>query len=490
MMQYGDCFTFILFGRRVTVCLGKSGNELILNGRPTELSAEEVYAPLTTPVFGEGVVYDCSNARFMEQKKVNKTLSSKYDRLTSEILKYGLTTSCFRNYVPLIVEEFRQFQRQSPHMQGDAGICNITQLMAELTMFSASRCLQGIEVRQKLDPSFANLYHDLNAGFSPINFLFPKFPSPMNWRRDQAREKLTQLYLDIISARMEDGNNTEQDIIWHLMHCKYKDGTRPKPKEIAHMMIALHMAGQHSSAMTCSWVMIRLGQNPDVLAQLYEEQARILGDDLGAISLEDIERLTLHSCVIRETLRLHAPIHSIMRKAKVQVSIPDSDIHVPSGHILLSAPGTMSRDAQYFERPQTWCPERWMVAGRNTSGLPLKDSISTGPASPYLPFGAGVHRCIGEQFAIGQIKMLIALLVRDYKWTSRGEKHSCLKTDYSVYILVAGTCIANIIVVSIVQASRNNRIVVAEEGFSSMKKCLYFLYALKIYQYLHTNFAL
>lgn len=50
--------------------LGTKGNEFILNGKLRDVCAEEVYSPLTTPVFGSNVVYDCPNSKLMEQKKV------------------------------------------------------------------------------------------------------------------------------------------------------------------------------------------------------------------------------------------------------------------------------------------------------------------------------------------------------------------------------------------------------------------------------------
>ena len=55
----------------MTVYIGINGNEFILNGKLKDVNAEEVYTPLTTPVFGTDVVYDCPNAKLMEQKKVN-----------------------------------------------------------------------------------------------------------------------------------------------------------------------------------------------------------------------------------------------------------------------------------------------------------------------------------------------------------------------------------------------------------------------------------
>jgi len=71
-IQYGDIFTFILLGRKTTVYLGTKGNEFILNGKLRDVNAEEIYSPLTTPVFGKDVVYDCPNSKLMEQKKVSQ----------------------------------------------------------------------------------------------------------------------------------------------------------------------------------------------------------------------------------------------------------------------------------------------------------------------------------------------------------------------------------------------------------------------------------
>lgn len=68
--KYGDIYTFILLGRKVTVYLGSKGNQFILNGKLKDVNAEEIYSVLTTPVFGKDVIYDVPNAKFMEQKKV------------------------------------------------------------------------------------------------------------------------------------------------------------------------------------------------------------------------------------------------------------------------------------------------------------------------------------------------------------------------------------------------------------------------------------
>lgn len=71
-LQHGDVFTFILLGKKTTVYVGPQGNEFILNGKQKDVNAEEIYNNLTGPVFGKDVVYDCPNAKLMEQKRVSR----------------------------------------------------------------------------------------------------------------------------------------------------------------------------------------------------------------------------------------------------------------------------------------------------------------------------------------------------------------------------------------------------------------------------------
>jgi len=56
--------------------VGTQGNEFILNGKIRDVCAEDIYTVLTTPVFGKDVVYDCPNAKLMEQKKVGWRIPS------------------------------------------------------------------------------------------------------------------------------------------------------------------------------------------------------------------------------------------------------------------------------------------------------------------------------------------------------------------------------------------------------------------------------
>jgi sterol 14alpha-demethylase len=366
-------------------------------------------------------------------------------------VKFGLTSDALKSYVTLIAKEVEQFVANSPTLRNQKGTFNVCRTMAEITIFTASRSLQGKEVRERFDSSFAELYHDLDMGFSPINFMLPWAPLPHNIKRDHAQKKMAQTYMDIIQARRNAGvEKTEDDMIWNLMSCVYKDGTPVPDNEIAHMMIALLMAGQHSSSSSSAWIMLRLATRPDITEELLAEQKRVLGEPLPPLTSENLQELPLNAQVVKETLRLHAPIHSIMRKVKspmpITVASPVSKSYtIPTTHTLLAAPGVTSRYPDFFPEPMLWEPHRWdegnplAFKGAKAADYEEKDDqvdygygmVSKGANSPYLPFGAGRHRCIGEQFAYVQLGTILATMVRLLKVENLPGKHGVVDTDYS-----------------------------------------------------------
>lgn len=358
----------------------------------------------------------------------------------------------------LITGETRAFfSRNNPNKRFSAssGTIDVPPTFAELTIYTASRSLQGKEVREKFDSSFADLYHDLDMGFTPINFMLPWAPLPHNRRRDAAQRKMTEVYTDIIKQRRAEEKDgaakeaREEDMIWNLMNCTYKDGTPVPDKEVAHMMIALLMAGQHSSSSTSSWIFLRLASRPDIQEELLAEQREVLGTaadgSINDLTYDDLSRLPLHTQVVKETLRIHAPIHSILRKVKNPMSVADTPYIIPATHSLLAAPGVTGRVAEHFPDPLLWEPHRWdaspaekhvHLAPTQTSFEEEKEDygyglVSKGAASPYLPFGAGRHRCIGEQFAYTQLQTILATVVREYKFANVDGSDKVVGTDYS-----------------------------------------------------------
>jgi len=354
-------------------------------------------------------------------------------------MKVGLTTEAFRSYVPIIADEVTSFIKRCSDFKGQKGTINIPPSMAEITIYTASHALQGKEVRDRFDSSFAALYHDLDMGFSPVNFMLHWAPLPHNRARDHAQRTVAKTYMEIIENRRAGNEEEKFDIMWQLMRSSYKDGTPVPDKEIAHMMIALLMAGQHSSSSSSSWIMLRLASRPDIMEELYQEQVRFLGADLPPLKYEDLAKLPLNQAVLKETLRLHTPIHSIMRQVKSPMTVPGTKYVIPPSHVLLASPGVTSRQAEFFPNPDVWDPHRWDADSGGIIGLDVEEEkfdygyglISKGASSPYLPFGAGRHRCIGEQFANLQLGTITATMVREFKFKNVDGSRNVVGTDYS-----------------------------------------------------------
>jgi sterol 14-demethylase len=134
------------------------------------------------------------------------------------------------------------------------------------------------------------------------------------------------------------------------------------------------------------------------------------------MTYEEFRQLPLLDTIIRETLRMHPPIHSILRKVRDDVVVPatlaapskDGVYVIPKGHFVLATPAVSQNDPLVWKEPHRWNPARWSESG-GVAALALRTdetdekidygfgSISKGTESPYSPFGAGRHRCIGEQ---------------------------------------------------------------------------------------------
>jgi cytochrome P450 len=381
--KYGDCFTFLMMGRKMTFCLNPDGNHFLFNVPLANASAEGAYATLTVPVFGTEVVYDVENAVFMEQKK---------------FVKDAFTVQAFKKYVGIIRQETLAFIKEFP----DQGQSVIFEEMSELTIRTASACLMGKEIRSQLHSNVAKLYHDLDSGLAPINVFFKWLPLPTYFARDKAHQIMTETFKKIINNRRKETDVEHNDVLNALMTAEYKNGTKMSDDAIAHMMIATLMGGQHTSSTTSSWILFELSRRPDVVQEILKEQSMVLTgkpdtppSELPDFEYDDLRDLTYLDCVMKETLRLHPPIHTIMRK--VEKDLEFKGMTIPKGHFLCGSAAYSQLDPERFPEPEKFEPSRFINnhEGEGEWNINNVNIAQKSARSHFLPFGAGRHRCIG-----------------------------------------------------------------------------------------------
>ncbi|KAJ2924499.1 hypothetical protein H1R20_g12599, partial [Candolleomyces eurysporus] len=432
----------ILLGKRMTIALGAKGNNFILGGKSMVFNAADAYQPFTTPVFGKDVVYDAPNDKFMEQKK---------------FVKAGLSITNLRAYVRMIEEEVADYLAKDAAFQPQSsprstskwdGHFDVLRAMQEITILTAARTLQGKEVRDNLDKGYAALYADLDGGFTPIHMMFPYLPLESSRKRDRAQKLMQKFYVDIIRKRTASGElgsgkqeNLEDgyDMLSTLLGQQYRDGQELKEYEIANLMIVMLMGGQHTSSGTSAWALLHLADNPDVAEALYKEQVQHFGTvhadgkvEFRSMTFEEVRALPLMDRVLRETLRIHPPFHCILRYVRedtaVSPELTSEAYVVPKGHYVMASPIISQMDPLIWDSPEKWDPSRWTdpegVAAEaykvylDENGEKVDygfGKVSKGSDSPYQPFGAGRHRCIGEQYAYMQLGTILAVMVRNFE---------------------------------------------------------------------------
>ncbi|KAI8988310.1 cytochrome P450 [Mycotypha africana] len=423
--KYGDVFTFNLLHKRVTACVGPDGNQFIFNAKQNLASAAGAYNHMTKHVFGSDIVFDAPHSIFMEQKR---------------FIKAGLNIENFRKVVPYIIEECNMFwDKYDKKTTVDA-----YKMFGSLIINTASRSLLGPEIRNALDDGVAQLYYDLDQGFRPLNFMFPNLPLPAYRRRDQAREKLAKIYSGVIQKRRAEPDVKYNDLLQALMDATYKDGSKIPDHHICGILTAALFGGQHTSSTTSAWTVLELAHRPEVIKALRQEMIEKLGSLQAEFTYDNLEVLTLLECVVKETLRLHPPIFNMMRRVVADKMIYDkTGQEIPKGNYLCAAPGVTQIDPTYFNDPMVWDPYRWINKTDPVHKMEVGDdanidygfgAVGISSRSPFLPFGAGRHRCIGEKFGYLQLKAIIGTFVKKFDFETVSE--AAPKPDYTSMVVV------------------------------------------------------
>ncbi len=272
---------------------------------------------------------------------------------------------------------------------------DISQAMMKLTMRIIGELLFSVDVSGDSDAAgraINELLHQLIKRTVGINA--PLFvPTPANRRFVSARNDLDALVVDVIETRRRAGTAEHHDLLSMLMEAVDEEtGERMTDAQLKDEVTTLFSAGHETTSMAVSWALHALLDNPGVEDRL---RAELAGDD-------PVARLPYLDAVLKETFRLYPPVWMVARYAESDDVL--AGYRVPRGRMLFVSQWTVHRHPKLWRDPLRFDPERFLVED---------------PARPkyaYFPFLGGPRKCIGDQLAILEAKVILAALLRSFRF--------------------------------------------------------------------------
>lgn len=375
--ECGEIGRFRLADKDVVLVSGAEANEQFFRAPDSTLDQAAAY-PFMTPIFGKGVVFDASPE---ERQQMLKNQA-----LRGDMMRGHATT--IENEINRMVADW-----------GDEGEIDLLDWFAELTIYTTSSCLIGKPFRDELDSSFAHYYHELEQGTDAIAYVDPYADIESFHRRDAAREKLVELVQGIIDRRKTRGKvpREERDLLDVLISI---DMTADY---ITGIFISMMFAGHHTSSGTASWALIELMRNPDAMATVVAELDELYADG-SEVSFQALRSIPQLEAALKETLRLHPPLIILMRVVQEEIELAGHLI--APGTVVAASPRVSNRIAEDFPEPESFDPGRYLDERQED----LQNRWT------WIPFGAGKHRCVGNAFAMMQMKAIFSVILRDYEF--------------------------------------------------------------------------
>ena len=176
-------------------------------------------------------------------------------------------------------------------------------------------------------------------------------------------------------------------------------GTALDTEEMIDQIAIFFLAGHETSASALAWALYLLALFPDAQDRVASE-AKSLAENP---TFSDIYGLSFTKDAFRETLRLYPPVPMMVRESRCPVTFRGRDL-APGAQVILSS-WHLQRHERLWDRPDEFDPDRWRtVEGRASARV------------AYLPFSAGPRVCPGAGFAMVEGPLLLAVLLRDWRF--------------------------------------------------------------------------
>jgi cytochrome P450 len=216
-------------------------------------------------------------------------------------------------------------------------------------------------------------------------------------KHEDMRTRADAVLLEYIKKRRNEppGN----DLLQTLMDARYSDGKGMSDQLILSESMQLLVAGHETSSNALSWLFYLLSSRPDCLERVRKEFDSVLGE--APLGYADVPKFEFTTQVIMEGLRLYPPFWMIDRMAVADDRV--GDLVIPRGSTVIVHVYGAHHAPRFWQNPEDFDTERFTKAN---------DKLRT--PGTFLPFGAGPRGCIGGNYAMLQVLMILSDLLRKY----------------------------------------------------------------------------
>ncbi|CAO3619566.1 unnamed protein product [Cunninghamella echinulata] len=224
---------------------------------------------------------------------------------------------------------------------------------------------------------------------------FEKFMVDIIMRRLESKEKRS----DILQILIETQNSTEQE-------------DRLTVNSIISEVILFLVAGSETTSNSTGFAIIELLRNPEKLKTLQQEIDNVsLEPGHSVYSNDQLKKLPYLNAVINESMRLNTiSSHGLQRIANRDILLAGK-YFIPKNTIIIGNMNHAHKNPEYWLNPDEFIPERWL---EGATPPPCLDA--------YYPFSAGSRGCIGKKFALMEMRLSIATLVKHYEFKAIPEE--------------------------------------------------------------------
>jgi cytochrome P450 len=295
--------------------------------------------------------------------------------------------------------------------------------MARLTVRIIADAMLGLDLSTERVRAIQETLDPLGKHFEPdpIRFVTPDWlPTRGNRDFEDAVERLDGIVDEIVAERRgteghADGDDPPMDLLSILLRAQHRG--EQSDAQLRDEVLTMLLAGHDTTALTLTYACYLLAEHPAVEGRVHAELDAVLD---GSPTVADVRELTTLDRVLQETMRLYPPVYAMFREPVVDVKL--GGYRIPEGEAVMCPQWAVHRSPRWWAEPEQFDPDRWKrnrAAGR--------------PRFAHFPFGGGPRHCIGKQFSLLEAKLILAIVVREYRLDYLGEGDLTLQGSLTMH---------------------------------------------------------